>query len=114
MTIQEALDYLNQYRNAGNHIHREAMDMAIEALEKQIEYRNRIKSLVDTIEHVCKRCREIHSDDEQCGLCEYDGAYQGESGDWVNECPGFVDDDCFELSREFKNKYIDWEETQNE
>ena len=35
MTIQEALDYLNQYRNAGNHIHREAMDMAIEALEKQ-------------------------------------------------------------------------------
>src|SRR5574344_713037 len=100
MTIQEALDYLNQYRNAGNHIHREAMDMAIEALEKQIEYRNRIKSLVDTIEDVCKRCREIHSDDERCGLCEYDGAYQGESGDWVNECPGFDKDDCFELSRE--------------
>ena len=91
-----------------------AFETAIEALEKQIEYRNRIKSLVGTIEHVCKRCREIHSDDEQCGLCEYDGAYQGESGDWVNECPGFVDDDCFELSREFKNKYIDWEETQNE
>ena len=109
MTIQEALDYLNQYRNAGNHIHREAMDMAIEALEKQIEYRNRIKSLVGTIEHVCKRC-----DDEHCGLCEYDGAYQGESGDWVNECPGVNEDDCFELSREFKNKYIDWEETQNE
>ena len=109
MTTQEALAYLNQYRNAGNHIHREAMDMAIKALEKQTEYRNRIKSLVDTIEYVCKRCRETHSDDTQCGLCEYDGAYQGESGDYVNECPGFIDDDCFELSCEFKNKYIDWE-----
>lgn len=36
MTKQEILDYLNQYRNAGNHIHREAMDAAIEAFEKQI------------------------------------------------------------------------------
>ena len=53
-----------------------AFETAIEALEKQIEYRNRIKSLVDTIEYVCKLC-----DDEHCGLCEYDGAYQGESGD---------------------------------
>lgn len=43
MTKQEILDYLNQYRNAGNHIHRDAMDAAIEALEiadrvSQIEY----------------------------------------------------------------------------
>lgn len=33
MINEEAIDYLNQYRNAGNHIHREAMDIAIEALE---------------------------------------------------------------------------------
>lgn len=43
MTIQEALDYLNQYRNAGNHIHREAMDMAIEALEHVAEEQMAIK-----------------------------------------------------------------------
>jgi hypothetical protein len=72
MTIQEALDYLNQYRNAGNHIHREAMDMAIEVLEKKI----------------AKKPIEKWTGDE---------------------CPGFDKDDCFELSREFKNKYIDWE-----
>ena len=118
MTIQEAIEII---KIAMAEVEWEypmdyavAFETAIEALEKQTEYRNRIKSLVDTIEYVCKRCRETHSDDTQCGLCEYDGAYQGESGDWVNECPGFVDDDCFELSREYKNKYIDWEKTQNE
>ena len=127
MTIKEAIMLLNpkttasalaeiEYYNgfSGKEACIEAIEdacrLAIEALEKQIEYRNRIKSLVDTIENVCKLCRERHTDDEHCGLCEYDGAYQGESGDWVNECPGFDKDDCFELSREFKNKYIDWED----
>ena len=85
-----------------------AFDMAIEALEKQAEYRNRIKDLITIIENICKDSRERHTDDEHCGLCEYDGAYIGESGDWCNECPGFDKDDCFELSNRFKSRYIDW------
>lgn len=89
----------------------------MDALEKQtelnsriIEYQNRIKDLISTIEGICKNSRDRHVDDEHCGLCEYVGAYMGVSGDWYNECPGFDKDDCFELSEEFKKKYIDWEE----
>ena len=91
-----------------------AFEIAIAALEKQAEYRNRIKSLINTIEDICKVCRERHTDDEHCGLCEYDGAYIGESGEWYNECRGFINDDCFELSKEFRNKYIDWSDENEE
>ena len=84
--------------------------VAIEAIEKQAEYRNRIKDLITIIENICKNSRDRHSDDEHCGLCEYDGAYIGESGDWCNECPGFDKDDCFELSNRFISRYIDWSE----
>lgn len=87
-----------------------AFDMAMDALEKQTEYQKRIKGLVNTIEDICKNSRDRHVDDEHCGLCKYDGAYIGESGDWMNECPGFDADDCFVLSKEFRNKYIDWSE----
>ena len=89
-------------------LYSEAFDMAIKALEKQAEYRNRIKDLITIIENICKNSRDRHSDDEHCGLCEYDGAYIGESGDWCNECPGFEKDDCFVLSNRFKRKYVDW------
>lgn len=85
-------------------------ELAIEALEKQTKYRNRIKDLITTIENICKDSCDRHSDDEHCGLCEYDGAYIGESGYWCNECPGFYKDDCFELSNRFKSRYIDWSE----
>ena len=74
MTIQEALDYLNQYRNAGNHIHREAMDMAIEVLEKQIP-----KKLIETEEFVegsCQNCKrnigwikDEYFDFDNCPFC---------------------------------------------
>lgn len=88
----------------------EALDMAIAALEKQTEYQKRIKGLVNTIEGICKNSRDRHVDDEHCGLCEYDGAYIGVTGDCMNECPGFYADDCFVLSKDFRNKYIDWSE----
>ena len=87
-----------------------AFDMAITALEKQTEYQKRIKSLVNTIGDICKNSRDRHVDDGHCGLCEYDGAYIGVTGDWMNECPGFDTNDCFVLSKEFRNKYIDWSE----
>ena len=82
----------------------------MDALEKQTEYQNRIKALINTIEEICRNSRAIHLDEEHCGLCKYDGAYIGASGDWYNACPGFDTDDCFDLSEEFKKKYIDWEE----
>lgn len=84
------------------------LSIAKKALEKQAEYRNRIKDLITIIENICKDSRERHIDDEHCGLCEYDGEYIGESGDWCNECPGFDKDDCFELSNRFISRYIDW------
>ena len=42
-----------------------------------------------------------------CGLCEYDGAYIGESGDWCNECPGFDRDDCFKLSDDVRRRWLE-------
>ena len=60
-----------------------------EKAEKQRD--DLFKTLVD----VCKDVRETHGDDSVCGLCEYDGAYIGESGDWHGECPGFETDRCF-------------------
>ena len=68
--------------------------------------REKIESLVKLIEEICKHQRECHVDDSVWGLCEYDGAYRGESGDWMNECPGFEKDDCFCLRQSFKEKYL--------
>lgn len=62
MTKQEILDYLNQYRNAGNHIHREAMDAAIEAFEKQIP-----KKPNKAIDHTWGTEKEV----PVCPVCDY-------------------------------------------
>ena len=60
-----------------------------------------ISKFIDGLEEIFADLRERHVDDSVCGLCEYDGAYMGQSGDWCNECPGFDKDDCFKL----KGKY---------
>ncbi len=39
-------------------------------------------------------------------MCEYDGAFIGQSGDWCNECPGFDKEDCFKLSDECRKKWL--------
>ena len=54
-----------------------------------------IKRLYELLEDVCKNIREKTEGDDVCGLCQYDGAYIGESGDWMNECPGFETNECF-------------------
>ena len=69
--------------------------------------KEKIKALVDLIDEICKDQRDRHVDDSVCGLCEYDGAYRGESGDWMNECPGFEKDDCFCLKKSFREKYLE-------
>ena len=83
MTIQEALDYLNQYRNAGNHIHREAMDMAIEALEKQIPKKLIITDFFDSgCCPNCERCiswiKDEYFDFDNCPFCGQAISWEGE------------------------------------
>jgi hypothetical protein len=66
-----------------------------------------ISKFIDGLEEIFADIRERHVDDSVCGLCEYDGAYMGQSGDWCNECPGFDKDDCFKLSDETRKKWTD-------
>ena len=64
-----------------------------------------INDLLEWIEQILREDREERVTDDNCGACEYDGAYLGASGDWCNECPGFERDDCFVLSEEILVKY---------
>ena len=59
---------------------------------------------------VCQDVRAKSADEYVCGLCEYDGAHIGESGDWVNECPGFEKDDCFCIKKSMREKFGQKEE----
>ena len=72
--------------------------------KQKVKYK--LTALVNEIEEIFANIREREVDDSVCGLCEYDGAYIGQSGDWCNECPGFEKDNCFKL----KDKYrVEWE-----
>lgn len=62
--------------------------------------------LVDRFEQILRDIRETNEDESVCGLCEYDGAFIGQSGDWCNECPGFEKDDCFRLSDECRKRWL--------
>lgn len=65
-----------------------------------------INKFIDGLVEIFADIRESNGDDSVCGLCEFDGAYIGESGDWCNECPGFNRDDCFKLRDEIRKKWI--------
>ena len=65
-----------------------------------------INKFIDGLVEIFADIRERHVDDSVCGLCEYDGAYIVESGDWCNECPGFNRDDCFKLRDGIRKKWI--------
>ena len=66
-----------------------------------------IDKFIDGLEEIFAYIRKRHVDDSVCGLCEYDGAYVGQSGDWCNECPGFDKDDCFKLSDKTRKKWTE-------
>ena len=68
---------------------------------------DKISKFIDGLEEIFANLREKHVDDSVCGLCEYDGAYIGQSGDWCNECPGFERDDCFKLSDKTRKEWTD-------
>ena len=62
--------------------------------------------LIDRFERILRDIRETNEDESVCGMCEYDGAFIGESGDWCNECPGVNRADCFKLSEECRKRWL--------
>lgn len=71
---------------------------------KAVKYK--LTALVNELEEIFSHIRERNVDDSVCGLCEYDGAYIGQSGDWCNECPGFDKDDCFKLKEKYREEWL--------
>ena len=65
-----------------------------------------VNGLIDRFEQILRDIRETNGDDSVCGMCEYDGAYIGQSGDWCNECPGFDKEDCFKLSDKCRKRWL--------
>ena len=65
-----------------------------------------INGLIDRFERILAGIRETSVDESVCGLCEYDGAFMGQSGDWFNECPGFDEDNCFKLSDSCRERWL--------
>lgn len=68
---------------------------------------NKLIKLVNEFEGILSDIRMREGNDCVCGLCEYDGAYIGESGDWCNECPGFEKDDCFMLKEKYRKEWTE-------
>lgn len=65
-----------------------------------------LNGIINRFEQILRDIRESKVDDSVCGMCEYDGAYIGQSGDWCNECPGFDKNDCFKLSDECRKRWL--------
>lgn len=66
----------------------------------------KLDALVNELEEILSHIRERNEDDSVCGLCEYDGAFIGQSGDWYNECPGFDKADCFKLKDKYREEWL--------
>lgn len=79
---------------------------AIADLSSRLEKaENHVKELFSMLNNVCRDVREKTVQNYVCGLCEYDGAYISENGDWMNECPGFERNDCFCMKKSLREKY---------
>ena len=78
---------------------------ACDCISRQ-KVRYKLTDLVNEVEEIFAHIREREVNDSVCGLCEYDGAYIGQSGDWCNECPGFDRDDCFKLKEKYREEWL--------
>lgn len=79
---------------------------ALDCVERRlVSYK--LTDLVNEFEEILSHIREREENDSVCGLCEYDGAYMGQSGDWCNECPGFDKADCFKLKDKYKKEWLE-------
>ena len=127
ISVLESINAKTDYFLINDDARAEAIDMAISALQAQ-EVKNsnessltqkgldtisrqavryKLAALVNEFEEILSHIREREVDDSVCGLCEYDGAYIGQSGDWCNECPGFEKDDCFKLKEKYRKEWTD-------
>lgn len=66
-----------------------------------------LNGIINRFEQILRDIRESKVDDSVCGMCEYDGAFVGQSGDWCNECPGFEKDNCFKLSDKCRKRWLE-------
>lgn len=80
------------------------MENVGDAISRQAA-QHKINALIDEFETIMKEIRERNVDDSVCGLCEYDGAFMSDSGNWCNECPGFERDDCFKLKDQYREEW---------
>jgi hypothetical protein len=78
--------------------------LATDTISRQAA-QHKINALIDEFETIMKEIRERNVDDSVCGLCEYDGAFMSDSGNWCNECPGFERDDCFKLKDQYREEW---------
>ena len=112
MDKEQAIEKLNDIRCHVKETSAEeqALVMAIDALKQPVvtdtNVGDKISKFIDGLEEIFADLRERHVDDSVCGLCEYDGAYIGQSGDWCNECPGFDKDDCFKLKGKYREEWL--------
>ena len=79
---------------------------ACDCIERQAAI-DALNGIINRFEQILRDIRESKVDDSVCGMCEYDGAFVGQSGDWCNECPGFEKDDCFKLSDECRKRWLE-------
>ncbi len=78
---------------------------ALDCISRQAA-QHKTNALIDEFETIMKEIRERNVDDSVCGLCEYDGAFISDSGNWCNECPGFERDDCFKLKDQYREEWV--------
>ena len=104
--LADVEDRVQSERRAKEILQKMCNDMEVRAEKAERERDELFRILND----VCQDVRAKSADEYVCGLCEYDGAYIGESGDWVNECPGFEKDDCFCMKKSIREKFSQKEE----
>jgi hypothetical protein len=97
--VQE--DYKNDIVSTGRvSISDMARDCAnmIESLQAQLAASQaRERAAEEDMKNIVDAVREAHCDGTCCFACKYDADFSiGESGNYLNECPGFDRDDCFE------------------
>lgn len=108
---EKAYEVLSEYYHHKTELQHKALREALDRVPP-VELQptcnpDKISQFIDGIEEMFANIRERFIHDSVCGLCEYDGAYVGESGDWYNECPGFEKDDCFKLSDKTRKEWTE-------
>lgn len=101
-----ALDTIEDLPSAQPNLQQTCNQLATDYISRQAAI-DALNGIINRFEQILRDIRESKVDDSVCGMCEYDGAFVGQSGDWCNECPGFEKDDCFRLSDECRKRWLE-------